>query len=148
VTRPFFKNLLATIVGLAASLFTISVLEWLNARFYKMPADLSLADHEGMARWIKTLPAAAFVLLIAAYFLGTLIGASIGGLLSASQPARIASIVTGILILFGVLNFMQLPHPTWVVITSTVAYIVAGLLGARFGSLLWARRQILRSKGV
>jgi fructose-specific phosphotransferase system IIC component len=81
-------------------------------------------------------------LLILGFFFGGLAAAIVSAGLCATEPQNKAYITIGVVIAIGVLNFFNVPAPTWVIIATMVGYIIAGLLGARLGARWWASRAI------
>jgi len=89
----------------------------------------NITEPEAFAAFIETLPLGAFLFLLFAHSLGTLISAFLATLISGhSRP--LPAIVVGILMLSaGVINLISIPHPVWYQICEIIIYLPAALLG-------------------
>jgi hypothetical protein len=141
-TKPLLRNILAIFLGLLANMIVVTLFEWYNSTQYPMPEGLDINDKAAFAQYAMGLPTMAFVLLIFGFFFGGLAAAIVGAGLCATEPQNKAYITIGVVIAIGVLNFITVPAPTWVIIATMVGYIIAGLLGARIGAQWWASRGI------
>lgn len=54
-------------------------------------------------------------------------------MLSATPPIirSVLAVAAGIFAAGGFMNFMKIPHPTWFVVASMIAFVVAPFLGTR-----------------
>jgi hypothetical protein len=144
--KDSLRNILAVLLGLVTGFVLITTAEYLASGQFQMPNSLKMEDKVGMAAWMNSLPNTAFFSLIGGYFVSTLLGSLVAAAVAGNRPTSRAYIVTAILMVGGVFNFINIPHPTWVVMATIVGFIVAGLLGSMIGSRIWAGRAINKAK--
>lgn len=128
------RNVLAVIAGLMV--FSFIVMTWQGVvmpRVYPLPAWVDMNDMESLKQGIKEMPNAAFGLLLVGYALGTACGGAVAAAIGARRPMLCAAIVGGLTTVGGILNFVSLPHPTWVVIVGLPMYMLMALIGGRGG---------------
>ena len=89
----------------------------------------NITEPEAFAAFIETLPLGAFLFLLFAHSLGTLISAFSATLISGhSRP--VPAIVVGVLMLSaGVINLISIPHPVWFQISEVILYLLSALFG-------------------
>jgi pimeloyl-ACP methyl ester carboxylesterase len=89
----------------------------------------NITEPEAFAAFIETLPLGAFLFLLFAHSIGTLISAFLATLFS-GQSRPIPAIVVGVLMLSaGVINLISIPHPVWFQVSEVIIYLPAALLG-------------------
>jgi hypothetical protein len=130
LVRTAIGNVLATIAGLVAGMCVNMALVMLNsAVLFPMPPGVSFEDQEKFAAYVGTLPAAAFLVVIAAHLGQAGVGAWIAARLAASRP-MIPALVIGALTLAGcVMNLLQLPAPPWMWLEVPLCIAVAYAAG-------------------
>ena len=130
------KNILAVVVGVIGAGIITWVLEMIPNSMYPAPGDLDWMDYDAISAHIKSLPFLAMVLVIVAQAVGAIAGGYIAALIAESQARKMAMIVGGILMAFGIANLLTIPHPMWFWI-SLIVFIPCAIFGYR----LQARRK-------
>jgi hypothetical protein len=125
------RNIVAAIAGTIAGGVSIALIQGLNGRFYPPPPGLDWKNSEAVAAYAKTLPAGAFLVVLASYAVGVTLGAWLAGKLSADFPYRQAIIVTGLFFIASLMNLFALPHPAWFWAANLILVPVAGWLALR-----------------
>jgi len=124
------RNILAVIAGLAAGMAVNMALIMLNAHvLFPMPEGTDMSDPEQMNAYIATLPTAAFVVVLVAHLGQSFVGGWTAARIGASKPMVLAMIVGVLSLVGGVLNMMQLEHPTWMYVELPLYLVVAWLAG-------------------
>lgn len=124
------KKIAAVVVGLIAGVLTITLIERITSGMYPYPEGMDVNDMEAFKAYAKSLPAAAFAMVM----LGHLAGAFISGIVAtliiknSLKPALIAGgIFTGV----GLLNLLMLNiHPAWMW-SEMVLYLPFAYLGGK-----------------
>jgi hypothetical protein len=93
-------------------------------------------DAESLKQMTDNLPLGAFLFILAAYALGSFIGGLVSSILSSTPNLWGAAAVGLILMIFGIMNFLMIPHPTWFVAVSLMLYLPCAFLGGKTASLL------------
>lgn len=125
------KRILPVIAGLLAGWVVIFGLEAINHIFYPPPADLDFTDKAALTEFMQTLPTMAFVLLLISWMIGTFIAGMVGAVLNKEAWKNSAIIIGVILALGSIINMTLIPHPTWLIIVASIAYVPSAYAGAR-----------------
>ncbi len=128
----FKKRILPVIAGLLTGWVVIFGLEAVNHLFYPPPTGLDYTDTEALTEFMETLPTLAFVLLLVSWMIGTFVAGIVGALLSQDAWKNSAIIIGVILALGSIINMTLVPHPTWLIIVASIAYVPCAYAGARF----------------
>ncbi|MCE7991628.1 MAG: hypothetical protein HEP71_06600 [Roseivirga sp.] len=127
----FKKRILPVIAGLLAGWVAIFALEAVSHIFYPPPADLDFTDKAALTAFMETLPTLAFVLLLISWMIGTFIAGMIGALVN-KEAWKNSAIIIGVLLALGsIINMTLVPHPTWLIISASIAYVPSAYAGAR-----------------
>jgi hypothetical protein len=127
------KKVLIIIAGVVSGAVVIYLVEALGHTVFPPPADIDMTDPESIKTMIDNLPIGAFMFVLAAYALGSFIGGLVSMLLS-PKPTLWGSLGAGIvLMIFGLMNLVMIPHPVWFVIISLLLYLPFAYLGGKTG---------------
>ncbi len=137
--NPTIKNILAVILGwLGGSAINMGLI--LTGHKLFPIAGIDPNDMEAFAAVMPTLEFKYFIFPFLAHALGTLVGATIAGLIAANHKMKF-SLAIGVLFLIGgiVVNYM-LPGPTWfAVVDIVIAYIPMAWIGGKIAMRLSRR---------
>ncbi len=133
------KNILAVILGwLGGSAINMGLI--LTGHKLLPIAGIDPNDMDALAAVMPTLEFKYFIFPFLAHALGTLVGATIAGLIAANHKMKF-SLAIGVLFLIGgiVVNYM-LPGPTWFAVADIViAYIPMAWIGGKIAMRLSRR---------
>ena len=127
--NPILKNVLAVIAGwIGGSIVNMGLIKIGTAVFPIEGIDPN--DMEALAAVIPTLGNEFFIFPFLAHALGTLVGASIAGIVAVTHKMKFSFAIGGLFLLGGIaINFM-LTGPTWFTLLDiVVAYIPMAYLG-------------------
>ena len=127
------RNIAAALLGVIVGAVLISLLQYVNLRFFPLPEGLDPKDREAMTAYIATLPAGAFAGVLLSYFVGVAAGTWLTARISANSHARQALMVGMLFLVASVLNLSSLPHPAWFWAANLVLVALATWLGVYFG---------------
>jgi hypothetical protein len=120
------RNILGIIAGIAVAVLTVMAVQGIGHALYPYPADVDLNDPEQIARVFPTIPVAAKLFVVAAWFGGALAGAAVAKGLGGRGWA---AWTIAVLIAVGALaNIFVIPHPVWMQISAVVAPLLGGLI--------------------
>ncbi|MEE2906494.1 MAG: hypothetical protein VX527_01545 [Planctomycetota bacterium] len=131
-----FRNICAVLVGLVAGMVFNMLIVMLSMVLYPMPEGVGWNDREGLAAYIETLPATAFLIVMLAHLGQAFFGGWIAALISRNNPMLVAMVIGVLSMLAGLYNLSTLPAPAWMWIEVPL-YLVAAWAAAR---LVLARR--------
>jgi hypothetical protein len=84
-----------------------------------------------VAAHVAKLPAAAFVIVLAAWTIGSFAGGWVAAAISRHWPRACALCVAAFMLAGVAYNVIVLPHPLWMSVLGLLLPIPAALLGAR-----------------
>ena len=133
------RNLLALLAGIAVGGGVNMSLIVLGPLLIPPPAGVDVTNAESFRAAMHLFEPRHFVVPFSAHALGTLAGALVGYLLSATQREAIAYAVGAVFLFGGVVASFMIPAPVWfVVLDLVVAYIPMAWLGLRLGKRMKA----------
>lgn len=114
-----FKNILSILLAFAVAFITMMTFEFVNSLFFPFPPGMNINDLTQVREFTQALPWNAYILVL----LGWLTGSFLGGYsMRIYNPGKIilAIIVALLLSILGIINFVMLTHPLWVMIVGVV----------------------------
>ena len=125
------RKILATIVGILVAGLVVGLVESINSALYPPPAGFDMYDPAQVATRVASLPATAFLVVLAAWSLGCLVGAWVATRI-AQAPTLIPASIVGLFILAGAIySIVMFPHPMWMIIAGVLLPLPCAVLGAR-----------------
>lgn len=124
------RKILAVVLGVLAAVVVILVVESLGHYLFPPPPDIDMTDREAVRAMAASMPAGAFLTVLAAWTLGALAGGVAAILVSPGRPWP-AWVVAGVVLLFAILNMAMIPHPLWMMIAAPLLLAGAGWLAGR-----------------
>lgn len=125
------KLILGVVVGVVVIMALVVAGEFALHAAFPMPTP-DMSDPEAMRTLMANAPMGAKVGLVVVYFIAALGGAFIGAKAAARRLA--GWIAAGAMAALTVMNFLMLPHPTWIIAASLVLIAAGGWFGARAGA--------------
>lgn len=129
--NPIARRVLAVFAGLCASVGVILVIEGVSSVLHRPPPGLDLSDPEQLRAFIGSLPLAAFLLVLAAWVLGTFVGATVAIRIARERPTTNACIIGCVIGVATVMNLTSLPHPAWMPYAAAAGIPLATWAAAR-----------------
>ena len=107
------RNFLSVVVGLIVGMGVNMALIKVNEALYAMPEGVSYEDQEAFQAWIDTLPAPAFLIVMAAHLGQALVGGWVAARLGSSRPVQLALVVGALSMVGGLMMLMTVQGPLW-----------------------------------
>ena len=129
MANPAVRSLLAVIAGLLVAMIVIAGVEAIGHAIFPPPSDLDITRVEDQARLMELMPLEAKLVVIAAWFVGSLASA-----VTAMAIARLvlpAWIVAVAIAGLGLWTTQMFPHPDWMLASAVVLPLVAVLVAKR-----------------
>lgn len=120
--------------ALFAALISISFVEWISHLIYPLPSGITSSDKEKMAEFIRSLPPAAFLWIILAWFLGTAFGVYVINKLKSDNKIKATWIVLGIIWLLSLMELMAMPGPIWYMILGLTCQFPAAFIAYKLAN--------------
>ena len=125
------RNITAGVAGIVAGVVLISLVQWISHVIVPLPPGFDAADPEALARLVAQLPPLAFILLELSYVAGALASGFVAARLARTRPMALALVMGGVFTLFNIANQLQIPHPAWLAVLTTVTFLPLAWLGGR-----------------
>ena len=127
------RNIGAGVAGVIIAGLLVWCVETIGHLVYPMPEGLDYTDMDAMGAYIAALPVGAFLFVVAAWAVGSLVGTMVASRLG-TAPAYIFAVLVGGFVLLGIgISVAAFPHPTWMAVAGVVGTIAAAWLGAKQG---------------
>lgn len=124
------RNLLAVLGGfLVGSVLNMLVIQLNMELLYPLPPDLDMNDPEQFNAYLGTLPAIAFLVVIAAHLSQSFVGGWVAARAGASHPMVLAMIIGVLSLAGGIAAMMMFDGPSWMAIELPLYLVVAWLAG-------------------
>ncbi len=124
-----FRNIAAVIAGLVVGMIVNIAIIQLNTVFFPLPDGVDMTDTAQMKEAIKGMPAAGWILVIAAHLGQAFVGGWVAARLGASRRMMLAMIVGVLSLAGGIANAIMLSSPAWTWIEMPLYLVVAWLAG-------------------
>ena len=127
------RRLLSVIAGIAIGVITIIILESVSHFMYPPPDDIYFENPDRLKSIMADAPIGSLILVIVAYALGAMAG-GFTTCLMANRSKKVLALTTGlILMVFGILNMIMIPHPWWFWLMSLPVYMPMACAGYGLG---------------
>ncbi len=123
------RNIAAVIAGLVVGMIVNLALIQLNTVFFPLPDGVDMTNTAQMKDVIQGMPAAAWILVIAAHLGQAFVGGWVAARLGASRRMMLAIIVGLLSLAGGIANALMLAAPVWTWIEMPFYPVVAWLAG-------------------
>ena len=132
------RNFLSVAGGVIAGAVIVTLVQWLGHRMYAPPSGMDFSDPEAVRAMMKEIPRGALVMVLVAWALGAFVGGWVAAHFAKSFPLRAALTVGGVLLLFGVMTMVSLPHPLWFWVVGIILFLPLAHLGGKI-AIHWTR---------
>ena len=129
------RRVLGIVAGLVTGFILISLLEMLGHLIFPPPEGIDMMNREELARIMDEISFGGLLSVVLAWFVGTLGAAYIATRVGQYTTMMAAYIIGGIEIGFSAINFLSIPHPTWMIVAGLVAFAGGAYLGGEMA--LW-----------
>lgn len=124
------RNILSVIAGMFVGSAVNMALVMLNVYvLFPMQPGTDMHVPEQFNAYIATLPTAAFLVAVAAHLGQSFVGGWVAARLGTSRPMLLAMIVGVLTLVGGIMNWMTVDGPTWMMIEIPLYLVVAWLAG-------------------
>lgn len=125
--RKFLSILLGIILGSIA----VFIVETIGHLIFPPPAGIDVTDPEQLKQVIEQLPIGALIFVLLAWAIGSFVGGYVTSKVAKTDSIRFSLITGGVLMAFGVINIVMIPHPTWFAIIGLSVYLPCAYYGGK-----------------
>ena len=130
-----FRNAGAIVAGVVVAFVTVMLIDMLGHVVFPPPEGLDFSDPDAIRPYLATLPIGAYLFILAssvvAAFVGTLLACYIGR----GNPVLFGGVVGGIVLAATIANFIAIPHPLWLSISTLTGVVLSTLLAMRLAPI-------------
>ncbi|HZD85382.1 MAG TPA: hypothetical protein VE052_05670 [Gemmatimonadaceae bacterium] len=129
--HPTIRSALVLLGGVVAAVVVVGLMDALAGSLYALPPGTDPSNPESFRQAVATLPAQAFLLLLAGWVLAGGIGAYIAARLATHARATHGLIVAFFVLVATVGNLATIPHPVWMWPASIIFIPAAGWVATK-----------------
>jgi len=129
-----FRSVLSVVIGLVIAVTIIDLVKAVGNRMYPMPEVAAGATPDAITKVRQSAAPGAYVMTLAAWYLGTSTGAGVAAYMASRFRWRHGWIVAGILLLYGVVAMFWLWHPAWFRLIGLAIFPIAATVGMLIGT--------------
>lgn len=135
--KTILLNLLAVAVGVMLGSMANMGIILISDTIIPPPEGADLTTTEGLKASMQLFKPINFLMPFLAHALGTLVGATLSGLIAASHRILFSMAIGIFFLIGGILSVYMLSSPLWFSITDlTLAYLPMGFIGGRLALVL------------
>lgn len=123
------RKILAVVVGVVVGAAVVWAVQLVGHRLVPLPPGMDPTDMESVRAHMAEIPAAAFGFVLLGYVLGALVGGYTAARIGRAKGP--ALVVGAILLVFGLMNVVLIPHPLWFTVATVVVFLPAAWLGGK-----------------
>lgn len=120
------KPVIATIVGIVVAGVAVWVFELLGHLIVPIGKEINISSPEEIREIMFKIPVKSLIAVVVAHGLGLLAGLFTAHKIDGSTKMPLYA-VTGIMLLFTVINLVMIPHPIWFTIADIAIMIVMAI---------------------
>jgi hypothetical protein len=121
------RTFIAAIVGIISAGVAIWIFEFLGHLLFPVKLNFNPKNPEELKLIMYSIPFKSMVAVIVAHVLGILVGLIVAYKIDKTTKAHLYG-VSGILLLFSVINLIAIPHPTWFLIADIMGVVLVSAL--------------------
>lgn len=125
------RNVAAGAAGLLAAIALVALIENVGHTVYPPPQNLDFSDPDAMLPYIATLPIAALLFVMFAWFIGPFAGTLIACYIGNAPPRVYAVVVGSVILAATIANLILIPHPLWFSITAIIGIMLSAWAAMR-----------------
>jgi hypothetical protein len=127
------RKISAVVLGALLALLVRFCTQLIIHARYPSPPDADLHNPQVARTYFETVPPGALIVVLVAWGLITLLGAWFAGFIAKEKPLFYAAFVGLLVLVATVINFIDIPHPSWFMITAVLVIPIAAWLGGMWG---------------
>jgi hypothetical protein len=135
--KTILLNLLAVAVGVILGSMANMGIIMISEVIIPPPEGADLTTTKGLKASMHLFKPINFLMPFLAHAIGTLVGATLSGLIAASHRTRFSMAIGIFFLIGGILSVYMLPSPLWFSIADlSLAYLPMGFIGGRLALVL------------
>ena len=119
------------VLGTITAFVLVGVIEAIGERVFPTPAGIDLRSPAVLETYVQRLPAGALAFVLAAWIVGTFLGALVAARIARPRAVLAAAIVGALVLAATIANVAMIPHPAWMIAVGVAGIVVAALVAGR-----------------
>ena len=133
------RNVLSIVIGLIISFILILVGETVIHN-YLVSFPATIKSSEELKTFISLAPTSFHLYILINYGIATFFGCICASIIASTKKNSKAVTIGGILTGFGILNLINVGHPTWVIVSGLFVFLPFAFLGGWIGTKLSSKK--------
>ncbi|MEM9365804.1 MAG: hypothetical protein AAGD07_07390 [Planctomycetota bacterium] len=129
--KSTLRNLGAVAAGVVAGVVGVSLVQSLSNALYAPPESVDINEPEQLAQWIRGLPTAAFLIVLASWGVGCFLAGGVARWLATDRILWPGLVAVAFPFLATMATLSMLPHPIWMWPGGMVVCLLGGYVGMR-----------------
>jgi hypothetical protein len=135
--KTILLNLLAVAVGVILGSMANMAIIMISENIIPPPAGADIKTPEGLKASMHLFGPINFLMPFLAHAIGTLVGATLSGLIAASHRTRFSMAIGIFFLIGGIMSVYLLPSPVlFSIVDLSLAYLPMGFLGGRLAMMI------------
>ena len=134
------KSILSILAALIGGTIITFLFEMIGNSIYPVPDGMDMTNPEVIKKYIQTAPTGALIWVILSWSIATFAAGFIASIIAGKSKLIHAIIVSIVLMMFGIINMLMIPHPVWFWIAGILVYVPLGYLGGKLGAGLSSKK--------
>jgi hypothetical protein len=131
MNHPVVRSIVGVFAGLVVCVILIGVIEYAACAVHPAPKGFDFSDREQLRAHVENAPLSALLLVLAAYAVGTFVGAYMAARVAGRAPLVHAAIVVAPFFVGSVMNLRAMPWlPVWFAVVNLVMFAPIAWLAA------------------
>jgi hypothetical protein len=126
------RKILGVVFGIIVAGLAVAGGEFILAAIWPMPIGGGMPDAVAMKTFMANVPLGMKIGLAVVYAVATFFGAAVAS--NAARGRWAGWVITTLMLMATVANFVMLPHPVWLVALCLIGIVLAGGGGTKMGS--------------
>ena len=123
------RKISAVVLGALFALAVRFCTQLLAHAMYPSQPGANLKSAQEAKLYFETVPMSALVLILTGWAIATLIGAWFAGFIAREKPLFYAWIVGALMAVGTIINFVDIPHPTWFITVAILTIPIMAWIG-------------------
>lgn len=132
---PVTRKVASFVLAFLSAFIIMMVFEYVNSLLFPFPAGMDVMNLDAVRSFTDNLPWTGYILV----FVGWMVASFVGGFIVtrvSKTSSWIPSFMVGlVLTALGIVNFLMIQHPAWMIVLGVIVFIAFALLGGKLGKM-------------
>ena len=126
------KQVIAVLAAVIAGFIALAAVTFLSSMVYPAPEGLDVNDAEAMRAYVESVSIGGKLIVLASWVIGAFVAGFVAQKMAPEGKGMVSAMIAGaVLLLAGIMNALNIPHPLWMTIIGLLQYIPVARIGAK-----------------